>query len=109
MPQGNVPIDQRQAGIFFAFGHEQLPVGAAAIVFTPATYIVGNRQAQVAYVTCEDANIRYRYDGTDPTATTGHLLFSGETLTLAGPTNIASFSAIRAGGVDGEINVTYEG
>jgi hypothetical protein len=104
-----VPILQRIASQYPAFAYEQLVISTSVVPLTATTYISGDRSAQTAFISCEDANIRFRYDGINPTGTVGHLLYAGETLVLSGHANIAAFRAIRAAGVDAELNVTYEG
>lgn len=59
--------------------YESLSVGATAVPFTAAT--TGARR--FAFVTCEVASVRFRLDGTAPTAAIGHELLVGDTLTLA--------------------------
>jgi hypothetical protein len=61
-----------------------------------------------AVMTLETAQVRYRYDGTNPTSSEGHLLEIGETLVLEGAANIDKFKAIRTGSTDGTLKVTYE-
>ena len=108
MAGSQVPILQRIAGQYVAFAHEALTVSNAVKTLTAATYIVGERYSQAAFITLEDADIRYTYDGTTPSATVGHLLTQGSALTLMGHHDISNFKAYRAGSVDGTIHVTYE-
>lgn len=58
-------------------------------------------------VTVETNAIRYRYDGTAPTASVGHLLATGSVLILDGHNNIANFQVI-ADSSDGAVMVTLE-
>lgn len=109
MPGGNVPLGQRQAGIYFAFAHEKITVSSAVITLTAATYRSGEKKAQIAFITTETQDIRYTYDGTTPTSSTGHYSFAGTAITLFGTHDIENFKAIRATGADGAISVTYEG
>jgi hypothetical protein len=111
MPGGNVPIAQRQAGIYFAFAFEQLTVTSATKVLTAATYQVGDKKAQIAFITVEDYDIRYTYDGTAPSGTNGHLATAGTAITLFGVHDIENFQAYLDGGAGGNstISVTYEG
>lgn len=103
-----VPQQVRQAAQYVAFAHETLTVTNAVQVLTAATYAVGNRYAQAAFITLEDAEIRYTYDGTTPSGTVGHLLTAGSSLELHGYHDISTFKAYRAGGVDASLRVTYE-
>lgn len=109
MPSGNVPIAQRQAGVYFAFNFEQVTVAATAIGFTVAEYQSGDKKAQIAFLTVETADIRYTYDGTTPTSTIGHLLTDGSSLTLKGAHDIENFRAIRTGAVSAVLSCTFEG
>lgn len=61
----------------------------------------------VALVTAEAA-YRFRIDGTTPTATTGHLVASGQPLLVDGNRDIRAFKAIANGGVDrSTMSVTF--
>jgi hypothetical protein len=108
MASTQVPILQRIAGQFVAFAHESLTVTNAVKQFTAATIISGAKYAQVAFISVEDADIRYTYDGTTPSATVGHLLTNGSSLILTGYTDITAFRAYRAGTVDSTLRCTYE-
>lgn len=108
MSGSQVPIGVRTAGQYVAFAHEELTVTNAVKVLTAATYKVGDRYAQAAFITVEDADVRYTYDGTTPSATVGHLLTQGSSITLAGYHDISTFKAYRSAAVDGTLHVTYE-
>ena len=82
---------------------ETITVSTTAIGFTSATF--GN--ADVAEVTLDGADIRFRLDGTAPTASVGHLLRDGDVLTIRNQTDIANFSAIRNAGANATISVSY--
>ena len=60
------------------------------------------------YITAETAQMRYRYDGTAPTAIEGHILNPSDILTIEGIHNMNNFKAIRTGATSGVIKVTYE-
>lgn len=109
MPSGNVPIAQRQAGVFFAFNFEQLTVTNAVKTLTATKYQSGSKKAQIAFITVESADIRYTYDGTTPDGNVGHLAVAGTALTLFGTHDIENFKAYRDAGSDAIISVTYEG
>ena len=92
-----------------AFAFETITVAGTAIGFTAGTYQpTGEVGAKRAIVTCETAQVRFRYDGTDPSATVGHLLDIGNKLEIEGYTNISLFRAIRTGGTSGALSVTFE-
>lgn len=92
-----------------AFAYESVTVAAAAVGLTSATFQPGGATpARRAVLTLETAQIRYRYDGINPTATEGHLLEVGDVLTLSGIPNLLQFRAIRTGATSGTLKVTYE-
>jgi len=92
-----------------AFAYESVTVSTAAIGFTLATMNPGGApSADRAVITLETAQIRFRYDGTDPTASEGHLLDTGNRLVLEGAENLNKFRAIRTSGTDGVLKVTFE-
>lgn len=84
--------------------YEAITVSDTAIGLTAAKY---NHKTVKAYITCEDADLRYRIDGTDPTSSEGHALASGDALTLISLVEIQQFKAIRSGGSNAAIRVTY--
>lgn len=94
-----------------AFNFEQVTVAATSIGLTAATYAPGGGSANSALqalVTLETAEVRYRYDGTAPTAAVGHILSPGQAILLTGLPTITNFRAIRTGGSSGLISVSYE-
>jgi len=109
MPQGNVPIRQRQAHQYYGFAYESLTVSTTAIALSAASYIAGNKKAQVAHITIETNPINYTYDGvTTPTAAIGHNLVATSTIEIEGHNNIVNARFIRSGAADATIKVTYE-
>jgi hypothetical protein len=91
-----------------AFAHENIAVAAVAIGFTEGTFAPASTvPATGAFVTCEGASCRYRFDGIDPTAVTGHLLQVGDSIDLVGAQNLYNFKAIRDTGVSATLRVTY--
>lgn len=52
---------------------EKVTVGGTAVGLTSATYT----GKQGCFITVEDAQVRYRFDGTDPDLTNGHLINPG--------------------------------
>ena len=91
-----------------AYEFETLAVTDSAKGFTAGTYGTTVEHMR-AYVTAEGGLVRYRYDGSDPTATVGHLLWNGDSILIEGSTNVRNFRAIRAGDVSGSLSVTFEG
>lgn len=83
---------------------ERIEVAAAAIGLN-AVEVLSSKKA---LLTLETAQIRFRYDGTDPTATVGHVLNPNDVLRLEG-IQLQKFKAIRTGSTSGVLSVTYEG
>ncbi len=89
-------------------GYEAVEVGAAAVGLNPGKY-----KGQVALpvraalLSAEDADIRFRLDGGDPTAAEGHALVAGDILVLTGGQTLNQFKAIRAGANSAKLRVTY--
>jgi hypothetical protein len=89
--------------LWVPFAYESITVAAIAIGGTPATY----DDAVRVEITLETAQIRYRVDGTNPTASEGHLVEVGDIITLKSASQIANFMAIRTGGMSGVLKITY--
>ena len=83
-------------------GYAQVAVSTTAVALpsipSKASYAIVNVNAQP---------LRYRDDGTVPTATVGMPLAAGDEIALVSPAQIRAFRAIRSGGTDAEINVSY--
>lgn len=91
-------------------GFEQVTVAATSIGIT-ATVLQpngANTQPQATVGSCrvETAQIRYRVDGTAPTAAVGTLAEIGDTIALSGADVLRSFRAIRTGAVSAVIDCT---
>lgn len=71
-----------------------LPITATKVTIPQAGGF--RKRAQKAFVTVETNSIRVRWDGTDPTASVGHLLTSGSSITIIGEDNVQRFRMIRA-------------
>lgn len=91
-----------------AMAFESITVSSAAVGFTTATY--GNPSsgaaAKAALVTLETNGVRWRADGTDPTASVGHLMGVGDAIEVYGSLDLASIRFIATGG-DATARVTY--
>lgn len=92
-----------------AIGYELLTVtNAAAVGFTAAT----SAEARAAACTLEGtATLRYRYDGTAPTTTEGHLATTPSAtapvaLTIQGRNNVVRFRTIATAG-NATLRCTY--
>lgn len=98
-------------------GYEKLTISNSVKQFTADKYsdvAVGlntRTDAEEAYVTVEATNsFRWTVDGTAPVAsTTGHLAAGSSSFTVTGFDAISNFKAIREGGSDAVIHVTYFG
>lgn len=85
-------------------GFEQLTISTVAI---PLASIPAN--ANKAVIVVEDATLRYRDDGTDPTATVGLRMFVGGIIVLNSRQSLTKFRVIRdtSASTDSEINILY--
>jgi len=86
-----------------AIAYESITVAGTAKGFTAGTF----GTATHAFITCEDAQLRFRIDGENPTASEGHLLNPGDTLKLDSPADIARFRAIRTSAISAVLKVTF--
>jgi hypothetical protein len=84
--------------IIKAYDAEAITVSNTAIGFTAAKVTHasnGSIHPREATFTVETDQIRFRLDGTDPDASTGHLVNAGETIKIIGEADILAFRAIR--------------
>lgn len=81
---------------------ESLTVAGTAVNF--ASPIVG---ATAAFVTVENAAIRFWMDGTTPTALLGHVAEAGDVINLHSPEEVRLFEAIRRDGVSAVLRISY--
>ena len=80
------------------------------VISDSAEYINGDQvgdACHIAFITCEEADIRYRFDGTDPTTDEGHILQEEKGITLTSSQQITWFSAIREADEDATLRITY--
>lgn len=82
---------------------ESITVAGTAIGFTTATYANNIK----ALVTVESGAVRFRADGTDPTAAIGHVLEMGDVLTVD-KSEFSKIRFIRKDGVSATLRVSYE-
>lgn len=94
----------------FAFETLTVDNTAGGVACTAATHSPGGAPgaSRAVFGPVEDASIRYTWDGTAPTTTVGHLANIGNSFALDGPANIGQFRAIRTGGTNAKVPVTYE-
>jgi len=71
--------------------YESITVSSTAKTLTAATY----EARPYAFITVENAQIRFRLDGTAPTATEGHLAEPGASIHLRNHDQLEDFQAIR--------------
>lgn len=89
----------RSSTVKRALGFQALTVSSSAVGFTKP---VG---ASFALIRSETADVRWRDDGTNPTATVGALLAANESLEYDGPLDAIKF--IRTGGTDATLGIHY--
>lgn len=89
------------------FAFETITVSSASIGFTSATYApTGQTPAFAALVTIETNSVRFRSDGTAPTASVGHIVTANQTIEVCGTDNVKNFRMIRVGS-DASATVSY--
>ena len=67
-------------------------------------------RAKRAFITCEDNQVRWRSDGTDPTKTEGHSLAADDSISFTGidyRQQLENMRFIRTDDGDGKIKITY--
>ena len=90
-------------------GFEEIPVSTSPVGLSPAVYVPAQgSSAAKASITAEGGEMRYRIDGQDPTASTGHLLVDSNFLKLDDIYAIRNFRVIQASVDAGKLTVTYE-
>lgn len=97
-------------GSLEAFDYEDLTVSNTAKAFTATKWApAGAPAARAVVCTWETAQIRYRYDGTDPTAAEGTLAGNTDTFPtlVIGRNNIRKWRGIRTAGSDVTGRCTY--
>lgn len=82
---------------------ETITVSTSAVSLTSADV----QGAVAAEITVENGPIRFRTDGSDPTASVGHLLSDGDVLFLDNISDMTALSMIRDASTDGDITVSY--
>jgi hypothetical protein len=109
-------VTQEIGGFITPYDHEVITVSTTPIGFTLAKLVPqgdANQRdqgpARVLLVTMDSANsLRYTTDGSTPVATShGHVLLTGQALTLGNFQAMKSFRAVREGGADSKLQVTF--
>lgn len=100
-----------QAAQWRYLSFEQLTVTGTAGGFTASVINAGNghTQADVASCTVSTASVRYRVDGTAPTATVGNVANAGDVIPLQGNDVLNNFRAIRTTSTSGVLDCTLGG
>jgi cellulose biosynthesis protein BcsQ len=96
-------------------GEQDLTVSTTAVGFTSTNYIksAGSARASdlvkanLAFVTVDAQPIRWSIVGTPQAGSAGHVYASGTNFWLVGHDAIVAFKAIRTGGTDGVLHVTF--
>lgn len=83
--------------------YESVTVAGTSTALTAATYTV----ASGAMITCETATVRFRLDGTAPTATVGHELHPGDVLHLSSNDEVTRARFIRRDSTSATLRATY--
>lgn len=90
-----------------AFSFESIQAEDKVKSLTPSIYIESNTPADKAFISCE-GEVRWRYDGGDPTSTVGHLMRDGSCLILHGKIQIETFRFINSGNQPAILSISYE-
>ncbi len=64
--------------------------------------------ADQAVITARTAGVMVSWDGTDPTATLGHLIAQNETMIVTGNQKIQALKFIREAAADASVTITLE-
>jgi hypothetical protein len=92
-------LNERPAGLT-ALGYQQITSLASAAALTVPT------GATVALIQAESQSVRWRDDGTNPTASVGMVLAAGESLFFTG--SLSAFRAIEVS-ASAKLNISYYG
>lgn len=99
------------AGVRNAFGFETISV-TTTVQTLSTTYVTNPISGTIpdiaAYMTMETGDCRWRMDGTAPTASIGHKLSAGDSITIIGYDNLKNFKAILTGSTTGTLSISYE-
>lgn len=90
-----------------AYAFEQITVGTTAVGLTVGNIRSGTDSTKEVELTVETAQIRYRTDGTAPTASVGNLVNPTERIALHSYAELINFSAIRVGATSATLDVIY--
>jgi len=101
-------IDARQhvIGKYIPYDYETITVANTAKGLTASKLTTAIKPKKV-FITSETAQLRYRYDGTDPTDTVGHILNPMSILVLEGYSQLNNVKFIRTGATSAILQVSY--
>src|SRR3990167_2288471 len=86
------------------YDYESITIADTAIGLTASKLTTARRPISIL-ITFETAPIRWRADGTDPSATEGHLQNPTSSITIEGIHNIQNIKFIRQGATSGTAKV----
>lgn len=88
------------------YDYETITVADSAIGLT-ASKLITTRKPVSVFITVEGARVRYRYDGSNPSSTVGHILDPMDSLVVEGLHNLKNIKFIRTGATSGTLQVSY--
>ena len=86
-----------------AVSYEALTISTVAVALTSLNLVLAHGECSGRL---ETADVRFRLDGTDPTAAEGQLLLANEIITIKGLSNLQRIRFIRDAGVDATLRIT---
>ena len=97
------------AGLFTAYDYESISITNTVTGLTEARYLDSDGfYAKRIVIAVETAQIRYRYDGGNPSASEGMPANPMDIIILKGSSNIKNFKAIRTGSTSAALRIIYE-
>ena len=82
-------------------GFEQLTVSLTGVGLTVPL------KANSAIIQIDNAHIRWRDDGTDPTTSTGMLVYQSNYITIESKARLTAIKFIRTASTDAKLNISY--
>jgi len=107
-PRANADCYTDRTSDLTAYAFETFTVSSTSLGFTSSVYnpIASTTRPRMAVVTLETNSIRIRLDGTDPTASVGHLVTAGQEIDVCGLNTMLTFRMIRVTS-DAVVMITY--
>ena len=99
---GTVPSAQRRVITYESITVAGTAIGITATITNPA----GQPQQNGCTARLETAQVRYRWDGTDPTASEGMLFEVGDVLTIGNNEDARAIRFIRTGATSGVLKIS---